>query len=544
MLHAFLPNISLLVLLLSVSRSAWAGPLESRDKTSLEPIVVPASQNFEGNDGPWSSFTLRIGSPAQVVTVFISTAAHQTLAVTPLGCIASDPINCAQTRGGLFNPNKSTTWTPNTSSTGNTSTYTLELETNLGYSGTAQYGFDSVALGWQGSGGPILDRQIVGGIATKDFYHGIFGLSPRPTNFTTFENPTASYLSNLKNRSLIPSLSWAYTAGNQYRLNKVLGSLTLGGYDASRFIPNELTIPFNQQDDKDLTVNIHAIYASSEGGTQRTDLLNKSISAFVDSTLPYIYMPLNVCQQFEAVFGITWNETIQAYLVNDTLHDSLVSQNTSVIFTLSNSTTRDGSTVEITLPYAAFDLVAEPPLADSRYFPLVRATNKSQYTLGRTFFQEAYVIADYERRNFSISQCSWVDNAPQQIVTISAPTNEKGSKADTELGPGAVGGMAVGCVAATCALALAIYYWIVRLRRGKGGSAELGIVDKPQEIDGKQHLGTEVERKGHRESELDSTACLRQELEGKVRVGSEMEGSHAFAQELGSKDPLASELPA
>ncbi|KAL8764842.1 MAG: hypothetical protein Q9209_007853 [Squamulea sp. 1 TL-2023] len=491
-----------------------------------------------------------------VVTVFISTAAYQTLAVTPLGCIPPDPINCAETRGGLFNPNQSTTWTPNTSSTGNTSTYTLELETNLGYSGTGQYGFDSVALGWQGSGGPSLDRQIVGGIATKDFYCGMFGLSPRPTNFTTFADPTPSYLATLKNRSLIPSLSWAYTAGNQYRLNKVLGSLTLGGYDASRFIPNELTIPFNQQDHIDLTVNIHAIYASSEGGTQRTDLLTKRIAAFVDSTLPYIYMPLSVCQKFEAVFGITWNETVQAYLVNETLHDSLVSQNTSVIFTLSNSTAKDGTTVEITLPYAAFDLVAEPPLVKSRYFPLVRATNESQYTLGRTFFQEAYVIADYERQNFSISQCSWVDNAPQQIVKISAPANATSSKADTEINSGAVGGIAVGCVAAACALALAIYYLIDRLRRGKGvrspeerhdrfpGSAELGIPETPREIDGKQYLVTEIEGRGLHRQELDSTAFPRQELEGKVHLGGEMEGSHAFPQELGSKESIASELHA
>jgi len=43
------------------------------------------------------------------------------------------------------------------------------------------------------------------------------------------------------------------------------------------------------------------------------------------------------------------------------------------------------------LPYAAFDLVADYPLVidSSRYFPLMRAANESQYTLGRTFLQEA-----------------------------------------------------------------------------------------------------------------------------------------------------------
>lgn len=46
---------------------------------------------------------------------------------------------------------------------------------------------------------------------------------------------------------MIPSLSWAYTAGNQYRLNKVLGSLTLGGYDRSKSEPNSLNVAFNEQ---------------------------------------------------------------------------------------------------------------------------------------------------------------------------------------------------------------------------------------------------------------------------------------------------------
>lgn len=203
---------------------------------------------------------------------------------------------------------------------------------------------------------------------------------------------------------MIPSLSWGYTAGNQYRLNKVLGSLTLGGYDASRFIPNSLTIPFNQQDIRDLTVNINAISVAFENGSQRSDLLQSKIAAFVDSTIPYIYLSVEVCKKFEDAFGIVWNEKVQAYLVNDTLHDSLVAQNASVIFSISNSTSGSGTSVDITLPYAAFDLVAEYPLVrnTTRYFPLMRATNESQHTLGRTFLQEAYLIADYERRNFSM----------------------------------------------------------------------------------------------------------------------------------------------
>lgn len=105
--------------------------------------------------------------------------------------------------------------------------------------------------------------------------------------------------------------------------------------------------------------------------------------------MPYLYLPLDVCEKFEAAFGLTWNTDVQAYLVNDTLNNRLKAQNPSVTFTLGTLATTN--TVDISLPYAAFDLTADYPLMlnKTRYFPLVRAVNDSQYTLGRSFLQEA-----------------------------------------------------------------------------------------------------------------------------------------------------------
>lgn len=329
---------------------------------------------------------IQVGTPAQNVKTLISTAGYQTWAVLPQGCTSSDPPTCGISRGGEFRPNESTTWVANNVTS--KGIFSLGLELNLGYAGNnGEYGYDTVALGWQGSGGPSLDQQIVAGIATKQFYLGIFGLNPRPSNFTSFNNPIPSYMSNLRKKSLISSLSWGYTAGNQYRLNKVLGSLTLGGYDASRFIPNNVSFAFNEIDNRDLTVVVKQVTMKAENVSQ--DFLSGSIAAFVDSTVPYLYLPLDVCEKFEAAFGLTWNTDVQAYLVNDTLNNRLKAQNPSVTFTLGTLATTN--TVDISLPYAAFDLIADYPLMlnKTRYFPLVRATNDSQYTLGRSFLQEA-----------------------------------------------------------------------------------------------------------------------------------------------------------
>ena len=80
------------------------------------------------------------------------------------------------------------------------------------------------------------------------------------------------------------------------------------------------------------------------------------------------------------------------YYREDSQHEALLSMNPNITFTLGNSIIGDIS-VDIVLPYASFDLLQASPAVESptRVFPLRRAANGSQYTVGRTFLQEAYV---------------------------------------------------------------------------------------------------------------------------------------------------------
>lgn len=195
------------------------------------PIVVPASNNWsdisplngntltcrrEGNDGPWSSFTIEIGTPVQSVNVFVSTASSQTWGVDPQGCTNTDPSDCSTERGRFYNYSESASWVPNMSNI-TTTIYDLALESNLGYTGKGRYGFDNITLGYSGGGGPTLANQTVASIATKEFFLGIFGVKPQASNFTSLNDPIPSFMQNLRSQSMIQGLSWAYTAGNQYR---------------------------------------------------------------------------------------------------------------------------------------------------------------------------------------------------------------------------------------------------------------------------------------------------------------------------------------
>lgn len=165
--------------------------------------------------------------------------------------------------------------------------------------------------------------------------------------------------------------------------------MTLGGYDESRFAPNELTFSLAPDNSRDLVVGVQKITSISKNGTAA--LLTSGILAYVDSTVPQIWLPIEACQAFENAFGLEYDEEAKKYLVGDALHDALIAQNANITFTLGQLET-GGETIDITLPYASFDLRAIPPFVlngTTRYFPLQRATNDTQYTLGRAFFQEA-----------------------------------------------------------------------------------------------------------------------------------------------------------
>ena len=105
----------------------------------------------------------------------MSTNSPETLVVLPLGCTSAaiDPVpdGCASSRGGLFNPNTSSTWLDqglfgiNGEGVG--------LEADLGYSQNADYGLETLGLGFVagGASGPTLKNQTVAGIETASPFY-------------------------------------------------------------------------------------------------------------------------------------------------------------------------------------------------------------------------------------------------------------------------------------------------------------------------------------------------------------------------------------
>lgn len=360
-------------------------------------LSIAPSQYFAGNDGSWSTFDVRIGTPPQLVRLLPVTSQSSIWSVLYQGCQGNVPGNCAELRGGIFNadPSQDVSFQPKTASDG--SPYFIlpfDSEQSLGiFSANGLVGYDTVSLKWNGTNPPNnLQSQVVAGYAAKNPFLGVLGIRGIPNHIFNASSTQDSPLQSLKTNGNIPSLVFGYTAGAAYRNPQSFGSLTLGGYDAARInTSNSLQLNWDQTT-TDLSVWIN-----------RINIGDKSISglgvggsfALIDSLLADIYLPLAACQQFEQTLGLVWNSTYSMYLINSTQHAALQAQNPTFTFYLGASASA-ATLTPITLPYAAFDLTAQWPLAGItdntttlRYFPLKRGNDSTGYFLGRTFLQEA-----------------------------------------------------------------------------------------------------------------------------------------------------------
>ena len=190
--------------------------------------------------------------------------------------------------------------------------------------------------------------------------------------------------------------------------------------------------------------------------------------SLIDSTVPHIWLPPEVCDQFETAFGLEYDEETDLYLINEDLRGDI--QDSEVEFKIGDSPTNITSetSINIVLPFAAFDLKASWPIYEEprSYFPIRRAVDGDiQYTLGRTFLQEAFLIVDYERSNFTVAQATFPASSPESsVIAIEAfdPDAESGED-DGGLSAGAIAGIVVGAIAAVALIGLLLFY----LRRRK-----------------------------------------------------------------------------
>ena len=130
-----------------------------------------------------------------------------------------------------------------------------------------------------------------------------------------------------------------------------------------------------------------------------------------------------------------------------------------------------------------------------------------------------YLIADYERNNFSVSQCSWDAGTQSHIVAIRPPGFDASSPSH-KLSAGAIAGIVVGCVVILLLLA-SLGIWIKFRNREKVLPGQsVGVV---AELDAKENdpfTPDDIEKSDfqhYRHAELDTVEHKGHEIDGQPR---------------------------
>jgi hypothetical protein len=230
---------------------------------------------------------------------------------------------------------------------------------------------------------------------------------------------------------------------------------------------------------------------SSEGfnwATNPLTLQNSSEAELhtIDSSTPFLWLPEYVCESFAEAFNLTYDDNLELYVYpdNGTTLDRIRDQNITFTFSIADFAGSSNS-VNISLPFAAFDLQLSFPYpgleanatsTSTNYFPLRIASNYTQYTIGRSFLQEAYLTVDYERNNFSVSQAKFALDSLTNInlVPITRPANSNFTGPagftgqSTRLSTGAIAGVGIGAAAlALCFVGFIVYIFVIKKEKEK-----------------------------------------------------------------------------
>lgn len=441
-----------------------------------------------------TSFYVHVGTPPQYFHVLPSFSSQSLYLPRAEDCQNIPVSDCGASRGTeASTSNSSTGFQVNATSTWqDIGLYNLEPGTNFELDGSSLYGYDKAGVSFVGrtNDSVTLEHQVVGVYSTSTeaglsrLWLGRLGLSQSAMILNDTDDPV-SLLRALKDQGHIPSLSFGYQAGAAYRkfshygrrpfartkkspgYNKVPASLILGGYDQSRRSSDIIQIPSARK----LIVGVQSITASLRGGS--ITVLNPGVLAVLDTTVPELWLPFNVCDQIASVLNLTYHEESGRYTLTDVAHNALQSLEGSLRFRLGTDI-HSNPAITIEIPYKAFDLQASWPIFNSttRYFPLRRTANRTEYTLGRVFLQEAYLVVDWERDVLELSQAVFSDPVPEPNITTiqpkpsetSAPAAQHGS---TGLTTGAVAGIAVGCGLLVIGIAFSLWFWRRKRREEK-----------------------------------------------------------------------------
>jgi hypothetical protein len=285
------------------------------------------------------------------------------------------------------------------------------------------------------------------------------------------------------------------------------GAYTLGGDTGGEpVVPMvDLTLGVMQGGTPFNTTQVGSLYRNAA-------TLNTSEPMSLNPTVPYMQMPLGMCEAVAEFLPVTFNENLGLYLWN--INDPQFAKIVRSPAYMGIAFARAGQpNLLIQVPFSVLNLTLTAPLVSqpTQYFPCKPSySTDDKFYLGRAFLQSAYLTVNWQRRTFTMSQGSGPDSGPATIVPIqsnddtigtseaenfirswSAHWNTLPEGPETGISPGTKVGIAIGAISGAASLISVIMYFIRRHNKKKlqrSGSSVTNLQGSPSNASSKAQL--------------------------------------------------------
>ncbi|KAH6623228.1 aspartic peptidase domain-containing protein [Chaetomium tenue] len=258
-----------------------------------------------------------------------------------------------------------------------------------------------------------------------------------------------------------PSSSFGLHYGSAGVTAKMSGSLLFGGYDRNRVIGpilsldadfrNPVTLqdislhvikgasPFRHPPTTDTNTNttppphnITGLLTQDDSNNNNNPSHRTTLPIILDPCSPYLTLPKPTCDAIAAHLPVTYNATLGLYLWDTTSprYPLLVSSASTLAFTFMDSRTNTASHT-IHVPFPHLNLTLTPPFtapgSERPYFPCYTGNvpGGGAYALGRAFFQDAFLGANWERGTAWLAQAPG-PNIPVGVDAVGVAAGEAG----------------------------------------------------------------------------------------------------------------------
>ena len=234
---------------------------------------------------------------------------------------------------------------------------------------------------------------------------GVLGMGQAPDNLT---NP--SLLKQMKVAGIITSMFCGLHIGSAPF--KQHGSMILGGYDQSRVLQEVGTFSLGPVGP---LVSINDVFLGVESGLSPFAQPNNislwhgfdedgAREVIVNPSVPYMFLPVAVCEAAAQYLPLTWNRGLGLYTWNpgDQFSRLVGSPGFMAIVLADNN----AENITIKVPLQLLNLTMSPPIVDTvtQYFPCRPTDVARDYTLGRAFLQAAFLGFEFEHNLTFIAQ--------------------------------------------------------------------------------------------------------------------------------------------